>query len=360
MSRSVYEAELQSVHEQWEASDDEDIRNRLMARVVHALKFFSFYNSTPSPDVSSFMEAAFFVCSPADKFPLISTKGVRSVADIRLPDPAFAGFLKDLPTVPEEIMNNAPGIISALQARGAIKPIKFEDVLKELRSRPLNESEFIACLNWWISIYKDADRARLLPVRTQIIDAIILATGTENGEKVIPMASIKTFLNPKSSSGSIPPDGPFPDDLLPPSISKAFKPELLSSCLPWTELSAVNWISFISQTEQLPAEHNIDINPEWAERVITYITRTWPTLTAGSKAEIHQLLKTKTCIPTSAGMKVASDAYFSNVSLFRDLPIVTFPSGMVIKGTLDKVLQELGVRRHVDLQLLFNRCAAIL
>jgi hypothetical protein len=54
-------------------------------------------------------------------------------------------------------------------------------------------------------------------------------------------------------------------------------------------------------------------------------------------------------------LKVPTQAYFASVSLFRDLPTVTMPSGANIKGALEKVLQSLGVRKHVELQIVFDR-----
>jgi hypothetical protein len=303
------------------------------------------------------MEAAFFSCTSDGHFPIVTSKGIRDIKDVRLPDPTFSGFLKDLPTLPDEVMAGAPGIISALQARGLIKAIDFQDVLKELQSRPLTENEFVSCLNWWIEIFKESDRSRLLPIRSQVINAIVLSIGQENGpsQKIIPLASIRSFINPRSPAGNIPSEAPLPESLLPVSISKLFKPDVLLACFPWTELSLVQWLSFICSTPNLPVEYDIAASPIWSERVLTLITRSWPTLTAASKAEIVQILRIKTCIPTSAGLKTPHEAYFPNVNIFGDLPVVTFQSGTVIKGTLEKVLQELGVRKHVELQIIFNR-----
>lgn len=365
LSRATYEFELSAVREQWEASStglsppDKIIQTRLMDRVVHALKFFMFYTSTPSSEVSSLMEAAFFSCATDGHFPIMTSKGVRDVKDVRLPDPSFAGFLKDLPTLPDEIMVGAPGIVSSLQARGSIKAIDFQDVLKELQSRPLSEDEFVACIKWWIEIFTDSDRSRLLPIRTQVLNSIVITVGQiDSTQKVIPLATIKSFINPRSPCGSIPIEGPLPESLLPISVSKLFKPEILSSCFPWAELALVQWLSFICKSSEFPVEYDITASPMWSERVIGIITRAWPSLPAGSKAEVVQILRIKTCIPTSAGLKLPHEAYFPSVNIFGDLPVVTFQSGSVIKGTLEKVLQEIGVRKHVELQLIFNRLDA--
>ena len=363
LSRAAYEFELSTVRQHWETAGsgdaplDEEMQRRLISRVLHALKFFMFYTSTPSPDVSSLMEAAFFACSPSGNFPLITTKGVCNAANVRLPDSAFSGFLKDIPTLPEEIMNGASLTISGLQARGLIKAITFHDVLQELQSRPLTQIEFVACLNWWIGVFREGDRDRLLPIRAQLINSLVLSVDEGNGQKIIPLSAVKSFINPRTPSGkNIPPEGPVPEHLLPVSISKLFNPEVLASCFPWTEFTIVQWVRFLCESGTIQVEFDLNLSPSWAERVFGMLSRAWPTLSSTSKTDIIQLLRLKTCIPTSSGMMLPEQAYFPNVNIFGDLPIVVFHGGLLIKGTLERVLQDIGVRKHVELQLIFNRC----
>jgi hypothetical protein len=303
------------------------------------------------------MEAAFFACSSSGNFPLITTKGVCNAADLRLPDSTFSGFLKDIPTLPEEIMSGAPLMVSSLQGRGLIKAITFQDVLQELQSRPLTQTEFVACLNWWTSVFREGDRDLLLPMRAQLIDSLVLSINENDGQKIIALSAIKFFINPRTPAGNIPTEGPSPEQLLPVSISKLFKPEVLSSCFPWTEFTIVQWIRFLCESGDMQVEFDINLSPSWAERVLGMISRAWPTLSSASKTDIIQLLRLKTCIPTSSGMILPEQAYFPNVNIFGDLPIVVFPGGLIIKGTLERVLQDIGVRKHVELQIIFNRYA---
>jgi len=303
------------------------------------------------------MEAAFFACSSSGNFPLITAKGVRNAANVRLPDSTFSGFLKDIPTLPEEIMSSAPLMVSSLQARGLIKAITFQDVLQELQSRPLTQTEFVACLNWWITVFREGDRDRLLSIRAQLINSVVLSIDESDGQKIIALSSIKYFINPRTSSGTIPAEGPSPEHLLPVSISKLFKPEILSSCFPWTEFTIVQWIRFLCESGDMQVEFDINLSPSWAERILGIISRAWPTLSSASKTDIIQLLRLKTCIPTSSGMILPEQAYFPNVNIFGDLPIVVFPGGLVIKGMLERVLHDIGVRKHVELQIIFNRYA---
>lgn len=101
--------------------------------------------------------------------------------------------------------------------------------------------------------------------------------------------------------------------------------------------------------------HDLTISASWSERVILILARAWPSLSGPAKDQIILLLKDKTCIPTSGGLKIPDEAYFANANIFHDLPVVTFPSGIAIKSTLEKVLEALGVRKHVQLQVVFTR-----
>jgi Protein of unknown function (DUF3684) len=307
------------------------------------------------------METGFFSCAAKGQFSIMSSKGIRNSKDVRLPDPIFSGFLKQLPTLPDEIVAGAPFVVSALQRRDMITEITFQDVLRELQARPLTEKEFIACLEWWISVCRERDSESLLPIGKQLQDAIILTIETQDAEtsQVIPLASIKCFINLKSSY-SIPLDGPLPEYLLPTAVSKAFKPEDLSTAFPLTELTIVQWLAYICDPTTI-AKHSVDFDintsPSWAERVLVLVARAWPALHTQLKEEIRTILHDKTCIPTSSGMQMPPQSYFPNVNMFRDLPVVAFPSGKVANGSLEKVLKILGVRKHVELQLIFNRYA---
>lgn len=367
LARAAYELELANIKSLWEGAVpigfppttvDADLQTWLRSRSLHALKFFTFYPSTPSADVSSLLEAAFFSCTKDGRFSLISTAGVHNASEIRLPDPAFAGFLKQLPVLPDEVLANAPEMVASLQGRGLIKAITFEDVLEQLGSGPLNEDETVACLKWWTGLNKQGADIKHAP-RTKLLNTAVLNMGTPGGkdERTIPLNSIRTFINTRTINNIIPLDGPLPGHLLPVSISKLFTPDNLSTAFPWTELTISEWVAYICSPAVRKADvsHDLAISATWAERVLTIIARAWPTMAGEAKGEIYIQLKNLTCIPTSGGMKTPDQAYFLQANIFNDLPVVTLPSGVMIKGALERVLQALGVRKHVELQLVFNR-----
>ena len=337
---------------------DEEVQTWLRRRALHALKFFTFHPSTPSPVVSSSMEGAFFTCATTHPFSIISSEGVRSASQVHIPDVEFSGFLKRLPVISDDIVNGAKTMIDALRSRGMIKNITFVDVLNELRLRPLSETETIACLKWWISVAKQGNNPNLLPGRSQLLDALVVSI-TGPPEKIMKLSDAQTFLNSRAGGAIIPTDGPLPSTLLPTSISRSFDPDVLVSVFPWKQLSIVDWLRHATDPKVAGANAEFDIthSAPWAERVLSVLARAWPSLAKNAQEDVIKILSPKSCIPTSTGLKKPDQAYFSSVNLFRDLPIVTMPSGVVVKGALERVLESLGVRKHVELQIIFDRSA---
>lgn len=151
---------MENIAALWAAVDDgqpkaldviSDVKTFLRERALHALKFYTFHASTPSPQVSIILEEAFFTCiaqpsfaflsaqQSAHQLPMISTVGIRGASDVRMPNPVFSEFLKQLPVIPDDVVNGAKPMVEALRTRGMIKEITFGDVLQELRARPLQE-----------------------------------------------------------------------------------------------------------------------------------------------------------------------------------------------------------------------------
>ncbi|EKM56817.1 uncharacterized protein PHACADRAFT_141759 [Phanerochaete carnosa HHB-10118-sp] len=378
LARTAYEEEMYSISFLWPKSDlrapngvvEEEAQRKLSARALHAMKFFTFHASTPAAQASALLEEAFFSCvsvsSPfsfkmgeqsTHPFPVISTVGIRSTSEVRLPNPTFAEFLKQLPVLPAEVIEDAKTMIETLRARDMIKEITFTDVLKELRARPLPEAEMIACFKWWIDLYKSGATKQTERARGELLNAAVVIVCSPGGadERIIPLNTIKSFLN--SRVAYIPLDGPLPSYLLPHSISRHFDSQWLKAAFGWDEFHLPEWLRHIldPQVRSSDAEHDITLSASWAERVLQVFTRAWPSSTKVVQQAVADLLKNVPCVPTITGMKLPSEVYFQNAHVFPDLPLVKLPSGAPIKGTLEKVLEALGVRKHVDLQIIFNR-----
>lgn len=360
LARCAYELELKTLADLWNgATANDEIQRWLRKRSIHTLKFFTFYQSTPSGEVSALLEKAFFSCAKPNQFPVLSSVGVRDASTVRLPDPTLSKFLKQLAVIDDDVMSEARLMVTALQNRKLLRPITFSDVLDELRSRPLGEEEMIACLTWWISLNKDAaSQQRHSDIHLELINAAVLTTGgTSVNERIIPLSVIETFVNVRSHGAYIPLDGPLPIHVLPMSIMKHFSPEKLINAFSWRELTILEWLTHLCSPSVMKEDPTFDLtmSAHWAEKVLTTLVRTWPSLSNTIKERIVILLGSKKCIPTSAGLQVPQDAYFSNANIFNDLPVVMLPSGAAVKSSLERVLETLGVRKHVDLQIIFKR-----
>ena len=301
------------------------------------------------------MQTAFFACAATLPFSIISSDGVRNAAQVHSPNPEFSVFLKHLPLVSEDVFNGAKAMMNTLRARGMVKNVSFADILNGLRLGPLNEPETVACLNWWIGVTKRGNSLNL-QWRSQLLNSLVISF-TGPYEKMMKLSDAQTFLNSKTGESIIPADGPLPSTLLPMSITSSFDPEVLASVFPWKQLSLADWLRHLTDPEVAAANAEFDVtnSASWAERVLSVLAEAWPSLPEAAQDDVIKVLNSKSCIPTSTGLKVPDQAYFPSVKLFRDLSIATMPSGDTIEGNLEKVLQSLGVRKHVELQIIFER-----
>jgi hypothetical protein len=148
------------------------------------------------------------------------------------------------------------------------------------------------------------------------------------------LSDTQTFLNSKAGESTIPTDGPLPSTLLPMSITSSFDPDVLVSVFPWKQLSMVDWLRHATDPKVAGANAEFDItnSAPWAERVLSVLARAWPSLTKTAQEDVIKILSPKSCIPTSTGLEETRSGLLSSVNLFRDLPIVTMPSGDCCRG----------------------------
>lgn len=355
LSRLVYELEMADLASQWQktTATETAARTQIMARGLYALRFFTFRPTTPSAAVGTEMEAAFFSCSRNNKtLPLISSAGVLGVDHVRIPNEELLTFLPDLPVLTPATVSSATGAVAVLRQRHLLGDIVFDDVVKQLHNRPLNEKEMLACLKWWQEI--GAVDGYSTQVRSRLLQAAIVIT---DSSKIIPLASVKTYINPNTSM--IPPDMPLPPDTIPLSVTKNLKLSTINQIFGWSELSLPHYIDFLIQppmtgTPGSDPTTDICVSADFAEKVMGLLGRAWQGMGAQKQQAVARLLKDVACIPTKAGFKKPAEAYFEKNLLFDDLPTVAFRK-TVIKGGLENMLLAIGVRRTVDLQLVFSR-----
>eukprot|EP01117_Protostelium_nocturnum_P007885 TRINITY_DN2815_c0_g1_i4.p1 TRINITY_DN2815_c0_g1~~TRINITY_DN2815_c0_g1_i4.p1 ORF type:complete len:1661 (-),score=588.61 TRINITY_DN2815_c0_g1_i4:79-5061(-) len=349
LARIVYEDEMLQIAKSHETAIPKDshsedsreqevldtVRELLETRAIHLSNFFEIKFSTPSPIVSQMIEMGFFSGFPV--ISLYSSHGVVPANMIRLPEESFKGFMKNTPVLLKNTMKECAETIKKLEKYGVIKPISAEDVILELQKRVLTESETLALLTWMLQLIKSGRMTQQL--HSNLFESLIFKSN--NAEKPIQLSQIRYILNPKT----IPSDLPQPIDTLPYSVSKQFATQDLQMLnRHWTEMTVPTWASFISTV------HSVELttSPHFSEKILGVLSR----CTQKSMELSVGFFKDKDCIVTNVGMKKPSECYFKSVKLlkFDDLPMVVDN-----KNISEKLLMALGVRTHVDLDIIFER-----
>lgn len=276
-------------------------------------------------------------------------------------------FVKDLPVLPKEIQDGATDVITLLQSKNMIRQITFDDIVAEMRGRCFEEEEMLECIKWRVNLPRQA--AFDAHFKDQFVGAGVFRIGgkkdgsdSTEAEKIITLGGVSTYINP---SGLVPPDGPFPSTTLPLKFStiKGVSPTSYQELFGWTAFSINDWIAYLSAkppAEAPNAEFDITKSPPFAEKVLMTVAKGWTNISKPNQDDMVRRLSPLMFIPTQLGLKLPTDSYFSAAHVFSDLPMVTFsPSSGALTGRMkipmEALLATLGVRKHVELQLVFNR-----
>ena len=260
-----------------------------------------------------------------------------------------------VPVVPAAVLSASPLIIDQLKLRGMLRDLSLEDVINELKNNVLNETQMVAALHWWILLsqspgFDPSFRRRFLDVAVYSYQ-LLGEGGTATGEEaVLPLAAVLSYPNPRTG---LPVDLPLPPDTLPFSTAKTLPIDKLQSALGFKELTVPKWLAHLAS--DATSASSIQVSPALAERVLGILGKSWNGLSPAAQSAVFGTLSDKSVIPTRSGMSRPGEAYHPKVSLFPDLPVVAFPGGTPVKGQMEKILVALGVRRHVELQLVFSR-----
>jgi len=350
VARAVYEHEMQRLGAQW--SDNQDVQAAVHAAALHTMRFFSFHRSSPSARVSSTLEQAFFACCQRPCISLVSTEGLRSSEAVRFPSAMLADFCREIPVLPPAHIEEADVFVLQLRRRSLVQDITMDDVFAELARRPLAPDEMIACLQWWCRV---AEHPSYEPsLLRQLVRAAVVTTD----DGVQALSDVDTVLH----TGKLPPTVPLPPTCLVYAVSRPFSPADLCRVFGWRELSVAAWVRYMIELDRLPATdmraaQGLTKGAAQAETVLSTLAWAWGHLSKPQATEVVQLLRPLACVPTRTGMTRPTEAYFASVSLFQDLPVLALPT-LTVRGSLEKVLEALGVRRHVEIQLIFDRLVA--
>lgn len=321
----------------------------LYDEAIHIMQQFTPNDSTPSLAVGDYITEAFWNCTQYTSIELMSTKGVLPSSKIRLANDVT--FLEGLPLLPKQLVEGAKRFVDTLKNGGFLTEITISDIQNSLGEKPLNADKAHAFLKW-ISHQISTGKMDDLQARMVLSGAIAMVSSTDEKGQVVDNAlpvclgAIKYNVN----VSRLAPDIPLPADCLPFSLTKKLEVSDLEA-LGWTELSVTAWVSYIAtNSSRLPTEHNINLSSVFASKVLGIVSKNWDRASPNDKAFIVEALKDKTCIPTRQGMKVPREAYFPTVKLFADLPIIH-----EVRNTKEKFLAALGVRKTVELKLVFER-----
>ncbi|KAJ3134361.1 hypothetical protein HK100_003665 [Physocladia obscura] len=342
LSRILFDDEMSSISELFSGGTIDDItRLWLYNRASHALCSFTSKPSTPSHIVGRLNQMFFFKGS-TKTMNMISTKGVLPLSDVRLPDSAMKGFIKDIPIVPSETLTLCSDLIRELQNNKLIQTIGLADVLKEVSKRTLATEEVIELLKWWRQ-YKRSNAVSVSD-STLLFQSLILIDPTAASEKApVRMADLKYHVNIKV----IAPGLPLPESVLPVEISKHFSKQDLEDTIGFiTELSIPQWLAFVVTVPEFKS------SSEFVEKVLATTSRQYLNLNREAQTTVCITLSAHECIPTKQGLKKARDTYFKSVTLFDDLPVIALESPRLVS---DAFLKALGVRDYVDLAVVFAR-----
>ncbi|CAG8586335.1 13835_t:CDS:10, partial [Racocetra persica] len=308
LCRLLYEDEMNHISQQYQHTSNND-RVDLETRSAHALKHFTFEQSTPDAKVGNIIETQFYK-SCSSQLSILSTHGVKAINMVRLPDPEMTAFIKTVPFVPNIIVDRCKLFFyRANKILKLIKEASINDVFEELKNRVLDQDEMIALMKWWIAFCRKQN------VETSQHDEFMQLAVVHIENETISLKNIRYFLKKKSN---VPQDSDIPPNVLPYTISSKFDDnDLKKSFKNWTELSLAIWAQYIIGKYELKSD------PPFAEKFILTISRGFESMNKTDRTSICQLLSQIECIPTQFGLKKPVDTYFPNVKLFPDLPNIS-------------------------------------
>ena len=322
----------------------------LLPEAAHLCNQYTFRESTPSSQVGTLVEESFWTCIKSTSIELLSTRGILASRDVRIASDDL-NFVDGIPMVPPSLQEKAPGFVRKLIDYGIITEITTADIRKELEAQALSSKQLVEFMRW---LSHKARINELDSATTRLLLDVAVANDEDDSThgKLIILSGIKHFVN----ASRIPADVPVPPNTIPFKFTKDFqRPDL--EALGWEDLQIVPWLRWLAENSgghgSLAKEHDLTQSAAFATRILPVISKQWDGLSQSSKATVVDLLSTRTIIPTKMGMKKPVDAYFPSVKLFDDLPVV-----LNLHSVKDKFLLALGVRKTVDLSLVFDRLLA--
>ncbi|EMD59912.1 hypothetical protein GGP41_008962 [Bipolaris sorokiniana] len=314
----------------------------LVIRTAYIFRQYTAKSSHPSTALGDRIDEAFYNCSKERSIDILSTKGVLPSKRVRMPAETLS-FLGEVPMVPQELANSAFDFMLNLHNRGFITELTMQDIRQGLESRALNEEELCEFLKWCGSKLENGEID--IPGSRSLFEntvANIDVQPEKNSGRILALGDISTFVNP----ARIGPHLPLPPDTIPFTFTRGMTMKQLQM-FGWTELSMVRWLRHMTtqpQLEQFTTDENLALS------VLTLTSKCWEQLDGTSRDTVTKILTPHQIMPTKMGMRRPTESYFPTVKLFDDLPTVK-----PFAGSKEKFLLSLGVRKTIDLPMVFDR-----
>ncbi|TKA61438.1 hypothetical protein B0A49_13053, partial [Cryomyces minteri] len=325
---------------------------KVIPAAVHVFKQYTYQESTPSSQVGQIIEEAFWTCNQKASIDILSTRGVLASNDVRLATEDLS-FVEGIPVVPDVVMKEAKAFIGKLQEFNLVSDITTSDIKRELEAQALNEHQIIEFLTW--AGAKISSGQLDGAVIQSLFDGTVATISEEHfgslQGNVLLLGDVKTFLN----VSKIPSELPTPHYTIPFRLTRNI-PRAQLEAFGWEELQIVPWLRHLiemSGGQARSADQSLTTNPTFAAQILPVLSKAWDSLSQSSKATMTELLTPRTVIPTKLGMRKPQEAYFASVKLFDDLPVITG-----LQGVKEKFLAALGVRKTVELTVVFERLLA--
>ena len=325
----------------------------LIPAATHALKQFTFQESTPLSRVAQIIEESFWTCNKNASIDIFSSCGVLPSHEVRIASESLS-FVNRLPVIPEALLKNAGEFITKLQDLGLVSEITTSDIKKELEKQALTEEQLDEFLKWASSKVKskalDAPGVQALIAVTIVTLSPETVASRQAGDLLV-LRNIDSFVN----SGRITPDMPMPPNTIPFKFTKNLVQQDMNS-FGWSDLQIVPWVRWLLEQASGKAkgtDRDMTDNSNFSGQVLAVISRSWDSMSQSSKSTLTELLVVRTIIPTKSGMKRPPESYFASVKLFDDLPTI---SGL--NSVKEKFLKALGVRKTIELSVIFQRLMA--
>jgi hypothetical protein len=362
LARVIYEYELSAISDKQNSTSqatttetsisESELQNQVEAHYSHLINFLAFRPSTPSAKVSRILRSAFF--GAADKICVLSTSGIMPSASVRVRSPEMENFIKTIPILPKTVQEGGAEFVKVLEYNLKIRPTGPDDIVREMERRVFEEDEMIESIKWIFNKTSSAPlHASFWERFVRVSKFKISQSGDEilsETQSTISLAKITSYVDPQ---GLVPHDGPFPSTALPLRFSRieGLLPKTYSKIFGWSAFSIADWVVYLSSHVFAKMPYS-QYGPSFCENMLSIAAREWPNMSSTDRDDITSSLSRVTCIPTHLGLQLPRNSYFRANHLFLDLPMVKLQDDT---DGMETLLARLGVRKHIDLQILFGR-----